>query len=80
MCTTYMCTTIVICINVYQITEQEFKMYLFTNKFQNINYTVLFVANFKDALLVEHKADRVWNPSVMDYTSEEEGNCYDLFI
>ncbi|XP_015926760.1 zinc finger protein 541 [Parasteatoda tepidariorum] len=35
-----------------------------------------FNPNFKDALLVKHKADKVWDPSTMDSLSEEEVEMY----
>ncbi|XP_054714606.1 uncharacterized protein LOC129224210 [Uloborus diversus] len=35
-----------------------------------------FSHNFKDALLVEHKADKVWDPSTLDGISEEEVDSY----
>lgn len=34
----------------------------------------IFLANFKDALLVKHKADKVWDPSIMDSLTDEEGS------
>lgn len=42
--------------------------------FTDIILILFLIANFKDALLVEHKADKVWDPLIMDSTSEEEGN------
>ncbi|CAL1266686.1 unnamed protein product [Larinioides sclopetarius] len=35
-----------------------------------------FNPNFKDALLVKHKADKVWDPSTMDSITEEEVEMY----
>ncbi|GFX31367.1 zinc finger protein 541 [Trichonephila clavipes] len=35
-----------------------------------------FNPNFKDALLVKHKADKVWDPSTMDFISDEEVEMY----
>ncbi|GFQ87091.1 mitotic deacetylase-associated SANT domain protein [Trichonephila clavata] len=35
-----------------------------------------FNPNFKDALLVKHKADKVWDPSTMEFISDEEVETY----